>query len=135
MSTHLKKHINKELIFKELCQLLKPKLTSVENAMEYVNIGECGLALEFISDWCTDEEPPITLTTHEVLKIKEVGQLVNKNNLWIELLPILDNSEFIFFPKEQLKNVHSYLEKELITNSNRKEWISKIHMTIEKINN
>lgn len=135
MSTHFKKHINKELIFKELCQLLKPKLTSVENAMEYVNIGECGLALEFISDWCTDEEPPITLTTHEILKFKEVGQLVNKNNLWIELLPILDNSEFTVFPKELLKNVHSYLRKELINNPTRKEWISKIYMTIEKINN
>lgn len=129
----IKKYKNIESMFLELCGILKPKLNAVDNAMEYVRVGEYGLALEFVSDWCVDAEPAIRLTTRELLKIKEVGRHVGKEHLWIELLPILSHSEMNTFPKELLNNVDAYVEQQLINNPKRMEWMTKITRRIKAI--
>jgi hypothetical protein len=129
----LDEHEKMELLFQELCKILKPKLKCVDNSMKYVQVGEYGLALEFISDWCVDAEPEIGLTASEILKVKEVENRVNKEEVWIELLPLLLDSEIKEFPASQLENAQGYLEKQLIDNPLRAKWLSKVNMTIESI--
>lgn len=126
-------HKKIELLFQELCEMLKPKLECVDNSMEYVQVGEYGLALEFIGDWCVDAESKVRLTASELLKVKEVGLHVNCEGTWIELLPILMSSEMTVFPINQLDNAESYIEKQLINNPLRANWMSKINTTIETI--
>ena len=131
MNIHTIKEI--ELLFKHLCNTLKPKVPYVTNSLEYVQVGEFGLALEFICDWCVDATPDVRLTAKELLKIKEVGHHVMKDHLWIELLPILIDSEKNVFPVAELDNVNYYIEQQLIQNPQRKEWISKINQAVETI--
>jgi len=57
-----------------LCQLLKSKVTNSEEAMEYVNVGEYGLALEFLSDWCLDQEPEIIVSAKELILFLEISK-------------------------------------------------------------
>ena len=129
------RHKKLELLFLELCKVLKPKLGYVENSMEYVKVGEYGLALEFISDWCVDAEPEIQLTASELLSIKEVGDQINQEGSWIELLPLLIESDIALFPKKHVEHADDYLEKQLIDNPLREAWLSKVKRVIEKINN
>ena len=128
-------HKKVELLFQELCEVLKPKLPYVENSMEYVQVGEYGLALEFISDWCVDAEPEVRLTTSELLIIKEIGNEVNRTEIWIELLPLLIDAEKEVFPFTELDNAKAYVEKQLINNPARAKWLSKVNKTIETIKN
>jgi len=111
----------KEKLFLELCEILKAKLPDIENSMEYVQAREYGLALEFIIDWCIGAEPEIKLTSSELLKVKEVSNEIKERDLWIELLPVLSNSEMNIFPYDQLTNVNKYIQKQTIDTPLRME--------------
>ncbi|WP_124981481.1 hypothetical protein [Nonlabens xiamenensis] len=122
-----------ELLFQNLCQVLKPKLPLIEDSMQYVQVGEYSLALEFISDWCVDANPEVRLTSSELMKIKEVGHEVNRTDIWIELLPLLIDSEEEVFPLIELDNAQAYVEAQLISNPVRAKWLSRVKKKIETI--
>ncbi len=120
-------------LFLELCTTLKPKLEYVENSMEYVEVGEYTLALEFISDWCIDEVPRFKLTVNELLKIKEIGDQVSAEGAWIELLPLLTSFETRIFSEDDLERILFYIDNQLIKSPSREKWLSRIRESI-KIN-
>ena len=124
-----------ETSFSELCEILKPKLRNVDDAMEYVRVGECGLALELICDWCVDAEPVVLLTINEILRIKEIGKQVNKEEVWIDLLPLLIDTEIKFISKNDVLQAKNYIKNEIDKNPIRKKWLSKIKKVIDRIEN
>lgn len=67
---------NIKTLLSELCETLKGKLSCSSDALEYVVVGEYALALEFLADWCIDAEPQVTLSAEEIMKFKEIGDLM-----------------------------------------------------------
>lgn len=123
-------HTKIKASFHQLCDVLQPKVSTIKDALEYVSIGEYTLALEFISDWCVDEEPAIELTLSEIFLIKEIGQKINRENMWIELIPLLSHCEMKDLPVCYIDKVTSYIESQEKTNSQREKWLARIDESV-----
>jgi len=117
----------------ELCETLKGKLSCSGNAMEYIGVGEFGLALEFLAEWCIDAEPQIFLSAKEIMKFKEIGDLMNMQGPWIELLPIMVSSELQNIPKVLANTARDYIKDQQAKNPERNLWLSKIQSKVNEI--
>ncbi len=116
-----------------LSDMLKPKLTGTNEALEYAKAGEYRLALEFLADWCVDAEPSIFLSCKELMAFKEAGDEMNMQGPWVELLPLIISSEIQSIPSEYANQARDYIKKQLLKNPQREPWLNKVKSVLSEI--
>lgn len=101
--------------------------------MSYVEHGEWGLALEMLSDWCIDREPPMTLSAGELETFLEIGESMGLRRPWADLLPLLEPSQVSLLSATTARMAREYLERERPTNPLRVSWLEALRLVVARI--
>ncbi len=116
----------------ELCTTLLPKVPNALDAVDFVRHGEPGVAVEMLSDWCVDVEPPITLSLTELLQLIAVVEPVAPRKYWVDLLPLLDDDGVRDLPQDFVALANAWLASEVPTNALRAAWLARVAAVLER---
>ncbi len=118
---------------RELAAVLETKVPHSVDALEYIQVGEYGLALELLSDWCADTDPAIALSSDEVTRFFVVGEMMGLRAPWVELLPLLELSESAGLPTNAIALAREYLAAAKADSYGRSSWLQRVLKTVEQL--
>jgi hypothetical protein len=116
-----------------LCTALLPHLPRAMDAMEYVRAGEYGLALEMLSDWLVDVEPEMSVSVDDLVRFVELGESMEVQRAWVNLLPLVDSAEVRRLPEEIARMAREFLRSERGANPQRERWLRRVEGVLERV--
>lgn len=111
-----------------LCSALESHVDGVEEARDFVQHGEYGVAFDVLVDRCLT--PGVELSLDTVEKAAAVGEAMGMRSTWVSLLVCLSSSSLALLPEDLRTLAQDQVDSEVATRPERAEWLTKLRATL-----
>ena len=103
-------------------------MEGVEEAREFVQHGEYGVAFDILVDRCIT--PIVELTLDTVEKAAAVGEAMGMRSTWVSLVVCLSSSNLALLPEGLRTLAQDQVDSEVATRPERAEWLARLRATL-----